>query len=81
MTKGREERNVMEKRAGGVINFLKEVGKLKALKRAGWVRKGVSEPESVADHVRTKGSESKCFEKRCRYTSSSFSYVLPKDNL
>ncbi len=38
----------------GEIEFLKKVGQLKALKRAGWVRSGVSGPESVADHVRTK---------------------------
>ncbi len=36
----------------GKIEFLKRVGQLKALKRAGWVKSGVSGPESVADHVR-----------------------------
>src|SRR3954454_20843223 len=30
--------------------FLAQVGRLKTLKRAGWVRRGVSDPESVADH-------------------------------
>ncbi len=57
----------MEKGIGGEVEFLKKVGELKALKRAGWVRNGVSEPESVADHVRTKRSESKCFEKKPSY--------------
>eukprot|EP01084_Bolivina_argentea_P313162 542289_1 len=40
----------MENGTGGEIEFLKKVGELKALKRAGWVINGVSEPESVADH-------------------------------
>ncbi len=57
----------MENGTGGEIEFLKKVGELKALKRAGWVINGVSEPESVADHVRTERSQSKCFEKKRSY--------------
>ncbi len=30
--------------------FFRQAGKLKRLKRTGWVKKGVSSPESVADH-------------------------------
>jgi putative hydrolase of HD superfamily len=33
-----------------VLEFGKVVGKLKKIKRTGWVRSGVSEPESVAEH-------------------------------
>ncbi|KAG5182209.1 HD domain-containing protein [Tribonema minus] len=36
--------------AGGAIDFLNFVGLLKTLKRTGWVREGVTLPESVADH-------------------------------
>jgi putative hydrolase of HD superfamily len=32
------------------LDFFHQVGKLKDLKRQGWVIKGVKEPESVADH-------------------------------
>ena len=35
----------------GLIAFLKAAGKLKRIKRAGWVEAGVPDPESVADHV------------------------------
>jgi putative hydrolase of HD superfamily len=34
-----------------IINFLLESGKLKTIKRAGWAKIGVREPESVADHT------------------------------
>jgi putative hydrolase of HD superfamily len=34
----------------GILSVLTDVGKLKRLKRAGWVRVGIPEPESVADH-------------------------------
>lgn len=34
-----------------LIKFLHLCGKLKELKRTGWVEAGVSNPESVADHV------------------------------
>jgi len=34
-----------------IIKFLQESGKLKTLKRAGWVKKEVKEVESVADHT------------------------------
>jgi len=33
------------------LEFLKVVGKCKNLKRTGWVRKGVDEPETVASHM------------------------------
>jgi putative hydrolases of HD superfamily len=33
-----------------VIEFAKTVGKLKEIKRAGWVRRGIPDPESIADH-------------------------------
>lgn len=32
------------------LSFLKEIGKLKHLRRTGWVREGIKNPESVADH-------------------------------
>ena len=35
----------------GLIAFLKAAGKLKHIKRTGWVEAGVPNPESVADHV------------------------------
>ncbi|MFH2111363.1 MAG: HD domain-containing protein [Candidatus Bathyarchaeota archaeon] len=34
-----------------LITFLKAAGKLKQIKRTGWVEAGVPDPESVADHV------------------------------
>jgi len=33
-----------------IIDFAKELGKLKTTKRAGWVKHGIKNPESVADH-------------------------------
>lgn len=33
-----------------IITFAKIVGKLKTLKRAGWVKRGIKNPESVAEH-------------------------------
>jgi len=33
-----------------LIAFAQHVNKLKAIKRAGWVEKGIADPESVADH-------------------------------
>lgn len=33
-----------------IIQFLKLIGKSKRIKRAGWVREGVEDPESVAEH-------------------------------
>ncbi len=33
-----------------LIKFLQTVGKLKQVKRQGWIDRGVKEPESVADH-------------------------------
>jgi 5'-deoxynucleotidase YfbR-like HD superfamily hydrolase len=33
-----------------LLSFLSQVGRLKDLPRAGWVRKGIPDPESVADH-------------------------------
>ena len=35
----------------GLLAVLADVGRLKTLRRAGWVRVGVPEPESVADHT------------------------------
>jgi len=35
----------------GLIAFLRVAGKLKRIKRTGWVEAGVPDPESVADHV------------------------------
>lgn len=32
------------------IEFLRDIGKVKTIKRAGWVREGITNPESVADH-------------------------------
>lgn len=34
-----------------LINFLKEIGKLKKVKRTGWVLRGIKNPESVAEHT------------------------------
>ncbi|HEX5416154.1 MAG TPA: HD domain-containing protein, partial [Chloroflexota bacterium] len=34
-----------------LIRVVEEAGQLKTLRRAGWVRVGVPEPESVADHT------------------------------
>jgi 5'-deoxynucleotidase YfbR-like HD superfamily hydrolase len=33
-----------------LLRLLTQVGRLKALRRAGWVRSGLPDPESVADH-------------------------------
>ena len=33
-----------------LITLFHKVGKLKKIKRAGWTRLGISNPESVADH-------------------------------
>jgi 5'-deoxynucleotidase YfbR-like HD superfamily hydrolase len=33
-----------------IIKLIKEIGKIKNVKRAGWVREGIKNPESVADH-------------------------------
>ncbi|MFH1229244.1 MAG: HD domain-containing protein [Candidatus Aenigmatarchaeota archaeon] len=33
-----------------VLKFAKTVGKLKEIKRAGWVKRNIPDPESVADH-------------------------------
>ncbi|KAH0436077.1 hypothetical protein IEQ34_026484 [Dendrobium chrysotoxum] len=40
-----------EASASSAIDFLSLCHRLKTTKRAGWVRKGVQEPESVADHM------------------------------
>lgn len=34
-----------------LVNFLIEIGKLKGIKRRGWVLRGVKNPESIADHI------------------------------
>jgi len=33
-----------------LLGFFKEIGKLKGVKRTGWILEGVKDPESVADH-------------------------------
>eukprot|EP00747_Dinoflagellata_sp_TGD_P186313 gnl/TRDRNA2_/TRDRNA2_43289_c0_seq1.p1 gnl/TRDRNA2_/TRDRNA2_43289_c0~~gnl/TRDRNA2_/TRDRNA2_43289_c0_seq1.p1 ORF type:complete len:367 (-),score=70.89 gnl/TRDRNA2_/TRDRNA2_43289_c0_seq1:53-1153(-) len=38
-------------RVGRMLDFMRVVGKLKEVKRTGWVRSGVQEAESVADHM------------------------------
>jgi putative hydrolases of HD superfamily len=32
------------------IRLIKEIGKIKKVKRSGWTREGIEDPESVADH-------------------------------
>jgi len=49
---------------GKVLDFFMKIGKLKQLRRTGWVRNGVSDPESVADHM---------------YRMSIMSFLLKKD--
>lgn len=34
-----------------IVNFLSEVGKLKDMKRSGWVLRNVKNPETIADHT------------------------------
>ena len=34
-----------------IIEFFKQVGNLKRIKRTGWVLKGIKDPESVSDHI------------------------------
>ncbi|XP_073002276.1 uncharacterized protein [Typha latifolia] len=41
--------------AASAIDFLSLCHRLKTTKRAGWVRRGVQEPESVADHMYRMG--------------------------
>ncbi len=42
----------MQNKKEGIINFIRLIGRLKKIKRSGWIRKvGVKEPESVADHT------------------------------
>lgn len=40
-----------EENAKSLLNFFETIGKLKGLKRTGWVERGVSNPESVAEHA------------------------------
>uniref|UniRef100_A0A7S2UUH7 5'-deoxynucleotidase n=1 Tax=Fibrocapsa japonica TaxID=94617 RepID=A0A7S2UUH7_9STRA len=42
-------------RARNELDFLRTVGKLKNLKRTGWVKKDVNLPESVSDHMYRMG--------------------------
>ena len=35
----------------GMVKFLQQANKLKILKRAGWVKLNIENPESVADHT------------------------------
>lgn len=37
--------------AEDLLSFFRFVGKLKTIKRTGWVKRGVHEPESVSDHM------------------------------
>jgi len=36
---------------GAVLELLLKAGELKCLKRTGWVERGVTDPESVSDHI------------------------------
>ncbi|MGD0728794.1 MAG: HD domain-containing protein [Candidatus Micrarchaeaceae archaeon] len=47
-----------------ILNFMIEVDKLKRVKRTGWVRTGVKDPESVADHS---------------FSTALFTYIIAKD--
>lgn len=38
-------------KAASLLSFFRLVGRLKETKRAGWVRSGVQQPESVSDHM------------------------------
>src|SRR4030042_6237568 len=42
--------DVKTKKDRNIIEFLLEIGKLKEIKRKGWVLRGVKDPESVASH-------------------------------
>jgi putative hydrolase of HD superfamily len=42
--------SVPDERLDSLLAVLSDAGRLKTLRRAGWVRAGVAEPESVADH-------------------------------
>lgn len=44
-------RDASDESGADVLPFLRLVGRLKQTKRTGWVRAGVREPESVADHM------------------------------
>ncbi|WOK95040.1 HD domain-containing protein 2 [Canna indica] len=48
--------------ASSAVDFLSLCHRLKTTKRAGWVRRGVREPESVADHMYRMGIMSLVFE-------------------
>jgi len=39
-----------EKQLPGLIQFIQTAGKLKQVKRQGWIERGVQHPESVAEH-------------------------------
>lgn len=42
----------MQNEKEGIINFIRLIGRLKKIKRSGWIRKvSVKEPESIADHT------------------------------
>lgn len=42
---------LQEEKIDKILNFMIEADGLKEIKRAGWVREGVKDPEHVADHV------------------------------
>ncbi|KAF2074329.1 hypothetical protein CYY_004350 [Polysphondylium violaceum] len=44
------------------LEFFKIVGKLKTLKRTGWVRNGIILPESVSDHMYRMGMMGLCLD-------------------
>jgi len=57
---------VKNKKDRNIIEFLLEVGKLKEVKRKGWVIRGVKEPESVASHCYRTSIMTWCFAGRRR---------------
>lgn len=42
--------NLKKTPAFRLVKFIKDIGKVKKVKRAGWIREGITNPESVADH-------------------------------
>eukprot|EP00903_Cladosiphon_okamuranus_P014010 g13028.t2 len=48
---GHHEATAQAPSPSNALSFLRVVGKLKELKRTGWVHRGVDKPESVSDHM------------------------------
>eukprot|EP00638_Chattonella_subsalsa_P005853 CAMPEP_0117751644 /NCGR_PEP_ID=MMETSP0947-20121206/11104_1 /TAXON_ID=44440 /ORGANISM="Chattonella subsalsa, Strain CCMP2191" /LENGTH=220 /DNA_ID=CAMNT_0005570077 /DNA_START=260 /DNA_END=922 /DNA_ORIENTATION=- len=46
-----ESLNQKSSKAQNALNFFRFVGKLKEVKRTGWIKKGINSPESVSDHM------------------------------